>query len=110
MTLPTWITCAALPLSLRLYDAMLGAEDGAETPYVFPVPDEGYSALSLLHDRLYSGPLVRCLRLDLMYVPHITIGTCAGRYEAKEWRYRSRWLASCSSRWGASAEPNSAAL
>jgi len=78
------IAAITAPVRFHCRYAMLGAEDGAETAYVFLVPDEGYSALSLLHDRLYSGPLARCLRLDLMYVPHITIGTCARRHEAKE--------------------------
>ncbi len=40
----------------------------------FLVPDEGNSALIKLHDKLYSGILADHLRLDMNYVPHITIG------------------------------------
>src|SRR5262245_22726723 len=57
--------------------------DSDVTADVFLVPDEGNSALSLLHDQLYTGPLVSHLRLDLQYVPHITIGTLSDREKAK---------------------------
>ena len=52
--------------------------------YVFLVPDEGCSGLSLPHDRLYTGALSAHLRLDLPYIPHITIGTLAERHAAKQ--------------------------
>lgn len=55
--------------------AMLGADDEDDTAHVFLVPDQGYAEVSLLHDRLYTGPLLAHLRLDLPYIPHITIGT-----------------------------------
>ena len=38
------------------------------------VPDEGYDHIVNLHDKLYSGILKGNLRLDLVYIPHITIG------------------------------------
>lgn len=63
--------------------AMLGADDEDDTAYVFLVPDQGYAEVSLLHDRLYTGSLQSYLRLDLPYVPHITIGTLSSRTEAK---------------------------
>jgi 2'-5' RNA ligase len=63
--------------------AMLGADDEDDTAYVFLVPDQGYAEVSLLHDRLYTGPLQAHLRLDLPYIPHITIGTLSSRTEAK---------------------------
>ncbi len=63
--------------------AMLGADHQDDTAYVFLVPDEGYSQLSLLHDRLYTGALAAYLRLDVPFIPHITIGTLAERREAK---------------------------
>jgi 2'-5' RNA ligase len=64
--------------------AMLGADHAEDTGYVFLVPDEGYAALSRLHDALYSGPLEPHLRLDIPYVPHVTIGTLADRRLAKQ--------------------------
>jgi 2'-5' RNA ligase len=64
--------------------AMLGADDGDATACVFLVPDEGYSGLSLLHDRLYGGILAPQLRLDLPYIPHITLGRLSDRGRAKQ--------------------------
>ncbi|MEM1046661.1 MAG: 2'-5' RNA ligase family protein [Pseudomonadota bacterium] len=55
--------------------AMLGVDHQSPTGHVFLVPDEGYGALSLLHDRLYTGVLRPHLRLDIPFTPHITIGT-----------------------------------
>jgi hypothetical protein len=63
--------------------AMLGSDAEAETAYVFLVPDEGHSTVSLLHDRLYTGPLAPFLRLDIPFTPHIGIGTLGDRHEAK---------------------------
>ena len=63
--------------------AMLGADDEDDTAYVFLVPDAGYAQISLLHDRLYTGPLANQLRLDLPYIPHITVGRLDSRVEAK---------------------------
>jgi 2'-5' RNA ligase len=41
---------------------------------VFLVPDEGFSKIVKLHDRLYTGLLSSELRLDIPFVPHIGIG------------------------------------
>ena len=71
-----------IPFSCRY--AMLGADDEDEIAYVFLVPDEGYSEVSRLHDHLYTGILEPFLRLDIPYVPHITIGTLEDRQVAKE--------------------------
>ena len=71
------------PIKFNCRYAMLGADDEDDRAYVFLVPDEGYSAIALLHDRLYSGPLAPHLRLDLPYVPHITIGILRDRSRAK---------------------------
>jgi 2'-5' RNA ligase len=46
----------------------------SEDTYVFLVPDEGFSEFVQLHDALYSGILELSLRLDLPFVPHITVG------------------------------------
>ncbi|MBY4678972.1 2'-5' RNA ligase family protein [Marinobacterium arenosum] len=64
--------------------AMLGSDCHNETAYMFLVPEEGFSALSRLHDALYTGPLAPHLRLDVPYVPHITIGTLVSQEAAKQ--------------------------
>jgi hypothetical protein len=46
---------ASSPISFSCRYAMLGADDEDDTAYVFLVPDEGYSAISMLHDQLYTG-------------------------------------------------------
>ncbi|MDH3207790.1 MAG: 2'-5' RNA ligase family protein [Gemmatimonadota bacterium] len=73
------------PVSFNCRYAMLGsgADADRDTAYVFLVPDEGYAALSLLHDALYRGLMEPFLRLDVPFIPHITIGTLRDRAEAK---------------------------
>lgn len=39
----------------------------------FLVPDEGHSAVVKLHDRLYADKLARHHRLDVSYIPHLSI-------------------------------------
>lgn len=50
----------------------------------FLLPDEGNSQLVKLHDVLYTGRLRDELRLDLPYVPHITIGSFAEPEASKQ--------------------------
>jgi hypothetical protein len=73
---------AALQFTCRY--AMLSAGHDDDCAYVCLVPDEGYSALSLLHDALYQGALGPHLRLEIPYVPHITIGMEQDRRVAKD--------------------------
>jgi hypothetical protein len=61
--------------------AMLGSE--RDRAPIFLVPDEGFGELSRLHDALYTGPLADHLRLDIPFVPHITIGASNDRQVAK---------------------------
>ena len=42
---------------------------------IFLVPDEGFSHIVKLHDQLYAGELASLLRLDIPFVPHITVGS-----------------------------------
>jgi 2'-5' RNA ligase len=71
------------PVAFSCRYAMLGADHTGADGYVFLVPDEGHAALSRLHDRLYTGPLAAKLRLDLPFTPHVTIGRCPERAQAK---------------------------
>lgn len=71
-------------IPFRCRYAMLGADDfDGKTAYVFLVPDEGNSAISRLHDRLYTGVLAGQLQLEVPYVPHITIASTQDRAAAK---------------------------
>jgi 2'-5' RNA ligase len=50
------------------------ADYASEEYFVFLVPDEGFSGIVKLHDRLYTGPLATHLRHDIPFTPHITVG------------------------------------
>jgi hypothetical protein len=63
--------------------AMLGVDHASPTGHVFLVPDEGHSAVSLCHDKLYAGPLAPFHRLDIPFTPHIAVGTVPRLKEAK---------------------------
>lgn len=47
------------------------------------VPDEGYSKIVKLHDRLYSDMLFSALRLDIDFIPHIAIANSPDKYKIK---------------------------
>lgn len=53
--------------------AILGDPSFQEHAHAFLVPDEGFSDVVRLHDRLYTGLLEKELRLDLPFVPHVGI-------------------------------------
>jgi hypothetical protein len=53
--------------------AVLGDLDFQDHAHAFLVPDEGFSKIVHLHDKLYTGPLAPELRLDLPFLPHIGI-------------------------------------
>src|SRR5438874_242296 len=64
--------CNRIPFVLRC--SILVKDDSGEDYYVLLVPDEGFSSIVKLHDRLYTGILAPALRLDIPFIPHITIG------------------------------------
>lgn len=51
--------------------AILGDADFQDHAHAFLMPDEGFSQIVRLHDRLYTGLLQPELRLDLPFFPHI---------------------------------------
>lgn len=58
-------------------------DDFSSDTFLYLVPDEGLSGIVRLHDRLYSGPLADALRLDISYVPHVTLGRFSSARIAK---------------------------
>ncbi len=52
--------------------------------HTFLVPDEGYSKIVKLHDKLYNDKLKGNLRLDLDFVPHIGIGNSLDKNACKK--------------------------
>jgi len=63
--------------------AMLGNDDSNDNFYVFLVPDEGFSEISLLHDQIYRGPLAPYHKLEIPYIPHIGIATIPDSWKVK---------------------------
>jgi len=57
--------------------------------HIFLVPDEGYSQMVKLHDRLYSNMLFPHLHLHLDFIPHIGIASSKDKYECK--RLSDEW-------------------
>ena len=49
------------------------------------VPDEGYSKMVRLHDKLYADKLFNDLRLDIDYIPHIGIANSQDPLKVKSW-------------------------
>ncbi|MGB9772354.1 MAG: 2'-5' RNA ligase family protein [Candidatus Kapaibacteriota bacterium] len=52
--------------------------------HTFLVPDEGYSKIVKLHDKLYSDKLKDYLRLDIDFIPHIGIGNSKDKNSCKK--------------------------
>lgn len=52
--------------------------------HIFLVPDQGFSDIVKLHDKLYSGLLFDNLRLDIDFIPHIGIGNSKDKWECKK--------------------------
>jgi len=60
--------------TFTLRSATINKDAFTENYYAFLVPDEGHSNIIKLHDKLYCGRLSPYLRLDIDFIPHITIG------------------------------------
>ena len=65
----------SIPFVMRC--AIVVADDSRQFSHVFLVPDEGFSEIVRLHDRLYTGALAEELRLDIAFIPHVGVGNNA---------------------------------
>jgi 2'-5' RNA ligase len=63
--------------------AILGDPEFQGHAHAFLIPDEGFSRVVDLHDRLYTGPLAGELRLDLPFIPHVGIANTPKPKECK---------------------------
>jgi len=61
------------PFEVVFRCVILGDPTFQNRAHVFLVPDQGFSDIVLLHDRLYTGSLVDELRLDIPFIPHMGI-------------------------------------
>jgi hypothetical protein len=62
------------PINFVARCVLVVADDARQFSHVFLVPDEGFSEIVKLHDRLYTGLLAPELRLDITFIPHIGVG------------------------------------
>jgi 2'-5' RNA ligase len=67
----------------RLRSALIYPDAPSGNTYVSLMPDEGFGAIVRLHDALYTGPLARHLRLDIHFVPHLTVARFASARRAQ---------------------------
>lgn len=77
-------TAGSMPIPFTLRCAVPFRDLTSEATDVFLVPDEGFGAMVRLHDRLYAGVLAPALRLDLPFVPHLTVAHLTDPAAAKE--------------------------
>lgn len=64
--------------------AVVVKDNFSEYTYVFLVPEEGYSEMVKLHDELYGGKLSPELKLDIPFIPHISIGNSIDPQDCKK--------------------------
>ena len=62
------------PIALRLSAYLVVRAHDDSQSHIFLVPDQGRAEIEALHDDLYSGPLADALRLDIPFIPHVTVG------------------------------------
>jgi 2'-5' RNA ligase len=72
------------PFEFTLRCAVLSNDAFSDYTHVFLVPDEGYSHIVKLHDRLYTAVLSDRLRLDIPFIPHIGIANSLNAHSCKE--------------------------
>jgi 2'-5' RNA ligase len=71
-------------IRFRLRSALVVPEPMVGRFHVFLVPDEGFGAIHQLYDRLHEGPLEAALRVEVAYLPHITVATTADYAAARK--------------------------
>ncbi|KYC46679.1 MAG: hypothetical protein AMQ74_01770 [Candidatus Methanofastidiosum methylothiophilum] len=72
------------PIDFCLRCAVLNKDSFNDYWHIFLVPDEGFSDIVKLHDRLYSGKLKNELFLAIQYIPHLGIGNSTNANECKK--------------------------
>ncbi len=68
------IVRATAPIEFTMRSASLVKAMDVDEWYLLLTPDEGFSQIVKLHDRLYSGPFAPQLRREIPFIPHITLG------------------------------------
>ena len=77
-------TAALEKIDFTIRCATINKDAFSEYYHSFLVPDEGYSKIIKLHDKLYSEQLKDNLRLDIDFVPHIGVGNSKDKFVCKK--------------------------
>jgi 2'-5' RNA ligase superfamily len=81
---PTPTSHGIQPFDFTIRCAVLCNDAFSKYTHVFLVPDEGYSNIVKLHDRLYTEIIANKLRLDIPFIPHIGIANSLDPYHCKQ--------------------------
>lgn len=65
---------SVMPFDFDLKVATINQDNSGGYYHEFLVPDNGYSSIIKLHDKLYSRLLKPYLRFDVDFIPHMSIG------------------------------------
>jgi hypothetical protein len=71
------------PIAITMRCAIVVKDVLSNYTHTFLVPDQGFSDIVKLHDNFYSGLLADKLRLDIPYIPHISVATSLDPIECK---------------------------
>jgi hypothetical protein len=77
--------------SFSIRCATVNKDSFTDNYFTFLVPDEGFSNIIKLHDKLYNDKLFRHRRLDIDYIPHIEIANSPDKMLIK--RIADEWNA-----------------
>jgi hypothetical protein len=70
-------------ITFNLKCSTINKDAFSDNYHSFLVPDEGFSKIIKLHDKLYSDKLKENLRLDIDFIPHIGIGNSTDKHLCK---------------------------
>lgn len=73
------------PFHFELKCAVINKDAFLDFYHMLLVPDQGFSDVVKLHDRLYSGLFFSYLRMDIDFIPHVGIANSKDKYEVKRW-------------------------
>jgi len=69
-----YVASQTKPSSFVLRSALAAKDPFTILSHVFLIPDEGFSVVVALHESLNSGGFAPIARLDIPFIPHVTVG------------------------------------
>jgi 2'-5' RNA ligase superfamily len=70
--------------SFSIRSSIMNNDKLSEYFYAFLVPDQGFSNIVKIHQKLYSGKINHTLLIDVDFVPHIGVGSFTDKFECKK--------------------------